>query len=180
MVTFLKWKKKKHRLKQSRKTLESDFHMCQTDVSELVNLFWKPWLEFSDATVSKSITLVSLLTQHTEDWPLSFTLSNSTGACLPGHWVQSWQRPAVPVSRASRCPAFLLLFLSDPKSELTPFTDSTDRPAGPNQSFTDPKPAVPSPLILCAGSIITAGPPSHSATSNRKPAISNLTHFSNC
>lgn len=85
----------------------------------------------------------------------------------PGHWVQSQQWPSSPlVSRAS----LSLLFLSYPKSKLTPFTDGTDRPVGPHQSFTHPRPAVPVP----------AGPPSHSAASNRKPAISNLTHFSDC
>lgn len=179
VVTFLK-KKKKKRLKQSRKTLESDVHMCQTDVSELLNLFWKLWLSF----LMQQCPSPSLWCHF---WPNTLKidhfpspLATQLERVSPGYWVQSWQWPAVPVSRASRCPAFLLLFLSDPKSELTPFTDSTDRPAGPNQSFTHPKPAVPSPLILCAGSIITAGPPSHSAMSNRKPAISNLTHFSSC
>lgn len=98
----------------------------------------------------------------------------------PGQRVQPWQGPAVPSVQglsmsclSSSVPFWLKM------SELTPFTDGTDRPAGPHQSFSHPKPTLPVPLFSLL-QYNHSRSPSHSAASNRTPSISNLTHFPDC
>lgn len=102
-----------------------------------------------DATVSKSIAVVSLLTQHVEDWPLSFTLGSSTGACQSrslGPVLTMTSYPSCP-GPLHVLPFFLFCSFLTRKSKMTQFTDSTDRPAGPHQSSAHPKPAVRVPLF---------------------------------
>lgn len=85
------------------------------------------------------------------------------------------------LSRASPRPAFLpLLFLSDSKIQDDPIHGQHRPSCWPTSKLRSSQTCGAGPLILRACSIIIAGPPSHSAAANRKPAISNLTHFSNC
>lgn len=113
-----------------------------------------------DATVSKSITRVLLLTQHVEDWPLSFTLCNSTGACQ--------SRSLGPVMTMTSSPSVQGLSMSCLSSSSVPLW--LDNPSWPNSRTARPscwptsklhssQICSASPLVLCACSIITAGPP---------------------
>lgn len=170
--------------------------LCQssTSVTQLQFLFWHQvcisewWIvrflrvEFMMQQCPSPSPLVSLLTRRVEYWPLSLTLGNLTGACQ--------SRSLGPVMTTAGCPSVRGLSMSSltssvpfwPKIQADPIHGQhrTIHPAGPHQSSTHPQPAGPVPPHSLCLLHNHSRSPSHSAASNRKPAISNLTHFSDC
>lgn len=122
-VHVIKCKKKNSRF--SFKTVWTHFNLTLAfllfvTVLEVLNLETFGWVH--DATVSKSIILASLLTQHVEDWPLSFTLGSATGACQ--------SRSLGPVLTMTSYPSVQGLSMSCLSSSSVPFW--LENPSWPN------------------------------------------------
>lgn len=132
--------------------------LLHTNFLEVCLLFWKLCL----SSCCKSVRVhPSGVTADTTHWWLTTVLHP---------WQPNWSA-SVPVtesnhdqpssqSGASLSPAVLLLFLSDPKCEPTPFTHGQHTPSRwPKSKPHSSQTCSASPFFLSACSIITAGPP---------------------
>lgn len=125
-------------------------------------MFWKCWTLSGKLWLglwcnSVQVHPVSLLTQSVEDWPLSFTLGNPTGACQ--------SRSAGPVMTRTSCPSVQGLSVSCLSSSVPFWPEIQADPIhGQHRSSCWPTSRLQSsqtcsPLILSACSVIPAGPP---------------------
>lgn len=157
------------------------FYLWQTDVLEVLNLVWKPWLDIALWFNSVQVHHSSVTSDPTR-WRLTTFLHP---------WQPNWSVSA-PVTgsshdndQLSQCPGplhvlpfFFCFFLTQNPSWPHSRTAQTVLLAHIKASVI-PNLQCQSPYSFCLLHNHSRSP-SHSAASNRKPAISNLTHFSDC